>query len=97
MARTPPGSKGNLRAGRQEDRTAVRRISQGEDSLWGRFSDYARTGHGGNAELRHRAGAQYQIAVLQVVDMSLPDHSIEEIEGWWKRKLMSREHGLNRN
>lgn len=71
--------------------------AKGEDSLWGRFSDYARTGHGGNAELRHRAGAQYQIAVLQVVDMSLPDHSIEEIEGWWKRKLMSREHGLNRN
>ncbi len=42
-------------------------------------------------------GAQYQIAVLQVVDVLLPDHSIEEIESWWKRKLMSREHGLNRN
>jgi hypothetical protein len=71
--------------------------AKGEDSLWGRFSDYARTGHGGNTELRHRPGAQYQIAVLQVVDMSLPDHSIEEIESWWKHKLMSREHGLNRN
>lgn len=69
--------------------------AKGEDSLWGRFSDYARTGDGGNVELSK--DAQYQIGVLQVVDQSLPDHSIEEIEGWWKRKLMSREHGLNRN
>jgi hypothetical protein len=71
--------------------------AKGEESLWGRFSDYARTGHGGNVELKQRKGAQYQIGILQVVDMSLPDHSIEEIESWWKRKLMTREHGLNRN
>lgn len=71
--------------------------AKGEDSLWGRFSDYARTGDGGNVELKNRKGAQYQIGVLQVVDTSFPDHRIEEIEGWWKRKLMSREHGLNRN
>jgi len=54
-------------------------------------------GHGGNVELKNRKGAQYQIGILQVVDVSLPDHSIEEIESWWKRKLMTREHGLNRN
>jgi hypothetical protein len=41
--------------------------------------------------------ARYQVGVLQVVDLSLPGHSIEEIESWWKRKLMTREHGLNRN
>lgn len=69
--------------------------AKGGDSLWGRFSDYARTGDGGNVELSK--GAQYQIGVLQVVDLSLPDHSIEEIEGWWKRKLMSGKYGLNRN
>jgi hypothetical protein len=71
--------------------------AKGEESLWGRLSDYARTGHGGNVELKHRKEAQYQVGVLQVVDLSLPDHSIEEIESWWKRKLMTREHGLNRN
>jgi len=71
--------------------------AKGEDSLWGRFSDYARTGHGGNLELKHRQGDEYQVGVLQIVDLSLPDHSIEEIESWWKRKLMSREYGLNRN
>lgn len=71
--------------------------AKGEESLWGRLSEYARTGHGGNVELKHRKEAQYQVGVLQVVDLSLPDHSIEEIESWWKRKLMTREHGLNRN
>jgi hypothetical protein len=71
--------------------------AKGEESLWGRFSEYARTGHGGNVELKHRKEARYQVGVLQVVDLSLPDHSIEEIESWWKRKLMTREHGLNRN
>jgi hypothetical protein len=70
--------------------------AKGEDSLWGRFADYARTGHGGNVELKRRPGARYQVGVLQVVDESLPDHSIEQIETWWKRKLMTREHGLTR-
>ena len=71
--------------------------AKGEDSLWGRFADYARTGDGGNVELKQRRGTRYQIGLLQVVDTSFPDHRIEEIESWWKRKLMSREHGLNRN
>ena len=47
--------------------------------------------------MKQRKDTRYQIGVLQVVDLSLPDHSIEEIESWWKRKLMTREHGLNRN
>jgi hypothetical protein len=54
--------------------------ARGEDSLWGRFADYARTGDGGNVELKHRRGARYQIGLLQVVDTSFPDHRIEEIE-----------------
>jgi hypothetical protein len=71
--------------------------AKGGDSLWGRFCDYARTGDGGNAELKNRHGARYQVSILQIVDDQLPDYGIEEIESWWKRKLMTREHGLNRN
>ena len=71
--------------------------AKGEESLWGRLSEYARNGHGGNVELKDRKDAEYQVGLLQVVDLSLPDHSIEEIESWWKRKLMTREHGLNGN
>jgi hypothetical protein len=70
--------------------------AKGEQSLLGRFMDYARTGHGGNVELRKRLGARYQVSILEVVDQQLPDHKIETIESWWKTKLMTREHGLNR-
>lgn len=34
--------------------------AKGNDSLWGRFLDYARTGHGGNVELQHRGKKPYQ-------------------------------------
>jgi hypothetical protein len=71
--------------------------AKGEESLMVRFMAYAQTGHGGNVELRRRKGARYQVGILQVVDMAFPDHRIEEIEAWWKHKLLSREFGLNRN
>jgi len=59
--------------------------------------EYASNGHGGNVELRVRRGARYRVSLLEVVDMSLPDQRIEALEAVWKRKLMSREFGLNRN
>jgi hypothetical protein len=71
--------------------------AKGEESLLARFMAYAQSGHGGNVELRRRKAARYQVGILQVVDMAFPDHRIEEIEAWWKRKLLTREFGLNRN
>jgi len=63
--------------------------AKGEDSLWGRLSEYARTGHGGNIELKNHPEARYQASILQFVDQQLPDHRIEQIESWWKDKLMT--------
>lgn len=71
--------------------------AKGEESLLARFMAYAQTGHGGNVELRRRKGARYQVGVLEIVNLALPDRRIEEIEAWWKRKLLTREFGLNRN
>jgi len=71
--------------------------AKGEESLLARFMAYAQTGHGGNVELRRRKGARYQVSVLEVVNTALPTHRIEEIEAWWKRKLLTREFGLNKN
>lgn len=71
--------------------------AKGEDSVLGRLMEYASNGHGGNVELRARRGARYRVSLLEVVDMSLPDKRIEALEAVWKRKLMSREFGLNRN
>jgi len=71
--------------------------AKGEESLLARFMAYAQTGHGGNVELRRRKGARYQVSVLEVVNTALPNHRIEEVEAWWKRKLLTRDFGLNRN
>lgn len=68
--------------------------AKGEESLWGRFLDYARTGHGGNVELRQRGSRQYRVTVLEVVNS---DTGIERVEEAWKQKLMSRKFGLNKN
>ena len=71
--------------------------AKGDESLLGRFKSYAKDGHGGNVELRTRKGARYQVSLLEVVDPSLPDETIEYIESVWKTKLMTRKFGLNRN
>lgn len=68
--------------------------AKGEDSLWGRFLDYAGTVHGGNVELKKHAHRRYQATVLEVVNS---DAGIERIEEAWKQKVQSREFGLNRN
>jgi hypothetical protein len=68
--------------------------AKGEESLWGRFLGYAATGHGGNIELQRRGKKSYRVTVLEVVNS---DIGIERIEEAWKKKLMSREFGLNQN
>jgi GIY-YIG catalytic domain len=64
----------------------------GDESLWGRMKDYFETGHGGNVELKRRGRKPYQFSVLEIVNS---DQGIERIEESWKRKLLSREFGLN--
>ena len=71
--------------------------AKGEESLLARWTDYAQNGHGGNVELRSRKGAKYRISVLQVFDITGSDERIEKVESWWKDKLGTRVHGLNRN
>jgi GIY-YIG catalytic domain len=69
--------------------------AKGEESLWGRFRDYARTGHGGNVELKKLGLKNLQATVLEVVNSDTQE--IEQIEEAWKKKLMSRRFGLNKN
>jgi hypothetical protein len=46
------------------------------------------------AELQHRGKKPYQVTVLEVVNS---DVGIEAVEEAWKKRLMSREFGLNKN
>ena len=74
--------------------------AKGADSLLGRWMNYAAGGDGGDLALKAvaRDGRRnYQVAVLEVVDENTPDDTIEQIESYWKNKLLSREFGLNRN
>jgi GIY-YIG catalytic domain len=66
----------------------------GPDSLWGRFKDYAVTGHGGNKELKRLGRRPYRASVLQIGHV---DEDILEAEAKWKDKLMTRQFGLNGN
>lgn len=72
--------------------------AKGEDSLLGRWMDYATDGHGGNLALKEatkKGRPTYQVSVLEVVDENTPDETIEQTEFYWKCKLLSREFGLN--
>lgn len=72
--------------------------------LWQRWSEYAKSGHGGNKELRQLLrtnGADYakhfQFSLVEVCDINAnPDYTISR-ESHWKDVLMTREFGLNAN
>lgn len=74
--------------------------AKGADSLFGRWMSYVDGGHGGDKGLKAAAKngrRHYQVSVLEVVDANTPDYTIEQIESWWKNKLLSRKFGLNHN
>ena len=72
--------------------------------VWQRWSEYAKSGHGGNKELRELLrveGSEYarnlQFSVLEVCDINASDDHIISRESHWKSVLMTREFGLNWN
>jgi hypothetical protein len=74
--------------------------AKGADSLLGRWLEYANGGDGGDVRLRavaRQGRRHYQVSVLEVVDGNTPDDTIEQIESYWKSKLLTRQSGLNAN
>lgn len=76
----------------------------GGEGIWGRWAAYAKNGHGGNKELRallDQKGAEHarflQFSLLEVCDIGAGDQYILARETHWKRVLLSREFGLNKN
>jgi hypothetical protein len=47
--------------------------------------------------LKSRDSSDYQVSILEVAGSSAAIESIIAMEELWKRKLQSREMGLNRN
>ncbi len=76
----------------------------GEDGLWQRWESYAKTGHGGNAELKNlirdksiEYADNFQYTVLEIADFRSTDEFIIDRESHWKDILLSRQFGYNAN
>lgn len=69
----------------------------GEDNILGRWLGYARTGHGGNVELRRSDPANFRFSILQLTSPDLEPGEVLALEASWKERLHTREFGLNRN
>ena len=69
----------------------------GAENILSRWSEYARTGHGGNVELKASAPADLRFSMLQLTAQDLEPSAVVALEASWKRRLHTREYGLNRN
>ena len=71
----------------------------GEENLYGRWSNYAASGDGGNKKLKRRQPDTFQFSILQIVSPTLERDEVIQIESKWKERLHTRhpKFGLNIN
>jgi hypothetical protein len=70
----------------------------GEDNLFGRWHNYATSGHGGNKLLKKRNPKNFVFTVLQRVSPDMDAHDVIHVENTWKERLHTRApDGLNDN
>jgi hypothetical protein len=69
----------------------------GVDNILGRWQNYARTGHGGNVELRRCDPRDLRFSIVQRTSPDLEPQEVVALEASWKERLHTREFGLNRN
>lgn len=75
----------------------------GDGGIWGRWCAYT-NGHGRNRaleELVSKEGADraaaFRFSILEIADLHTSSAEILQREAHWKRVLLSRQHGYNRN
>ena len=77
----------------------------GEKNLWQRWSEYARTGHGGNKNLKFeydkrgdKVFEDYVFSLLWHADSSATQDQVQRMESFWKEALLTRgSRGYNAN
>ncbi|MFH5803645.1 hypothetical protein [Alienimonas sp. DA493] len=69
--------------------------ASGESGFFGRWSDYAASGHGGNVQLKDKETRDWQVTILQVAGSADTESDILAYEGLWQTKLQSHRLGLN--
>jgi len=77
--------------------------ADGGERILGRWSAYARDGHGGNIELRALAqgdpdhARHFVFSLFRVFGPDTPPAEVDAAEAHFKRALLTRQFGLNRN
>lgn len=77
--------------------------ADGGERILGRWSAYARDGHGGNTELRALAqgdpdhARHFVFSLLRVFGPDTPKPEVDACEAHFKRALLTRDFGLNGN
>ncbi|MBW4656989.1 MAG: GIY-YIG nuclease family protein [Kaiparowitsia implicata GSE-PSE-MK54-09C] len=72
-------------------------MASGIDGFMGRWRAYFASGHGGNVALKCRDPSDYQVSILETVGTGATLDDLQKLEDRWKKKLQSRDMGLNRN
>lgn len=68
----------------------------GDQGIYGRWSTYAKNGHGGNVELRDLDPINFQFSILEIVPATTTVSGVIDCENRWKEKLGTRQFGLNK-
>lgn len=75
----------------------------GEDGLWGRWSCYINTKHGGNKEMIDDLAATpdhyhfFQFSILQILPKTVTAEEVIHTEALYKKKLLTISFGMNKN
>jgi hypothetical protein len=77
--------------------------ASGKEGILGRFKDYSKNGHGENVELKRLVeedplyARNFYYSLLETLPLSCTKKEVEDREKLYKKKLFTREYGLNRN
>jgi len=76
----------------------------GQDSFWGRWTNYIENGHGGNKKLKeiikkngYKYSSNFLFSILEIFNFNTPNNEIINRESFWKERLLTREFGYNDN
>jgi hypothetical protein len=70
----------------------------GENNLYGRWMEYAKTGHGGDKSLQKLDPRNFRFSILQIVSPNMSPEEVIALEQSWKERLHSKKpFGLNEN
>ena len=73
----------------------------GTNMLHGRWTQYAKNGHGGNKELKELdfdyIKENFAYSLLDIYKSTIDDKVIIKRESWWKETLLTKKFGFNRN